>query len=171
MNEGILYPLFWHIMVDKKTIQKLAEERIAELNTGLFIVELSVSSANAISLELDKEKGGVSIDECVSVSRNIEHNLDREQADFELNVSSAGLDKPLRHPKQFQKNIGKTVEVKYQNGKKQQGILIGASEREITIQYELLEKLEGAKKKTKINKEEAVDLSTVKEVKIVIQFK
>lgn len=171
MNEGILYPLFWHIMVDKKIVQKLAEDRINELDSGLFIVELHVSSTNVISVELDKDKGGVSIEECVSVSRNIEHNLDREKSDFELNVSSAGLDKPLRHLRQFQKNIGKTVEVKYLNGKKQEGILMDAQENFIKIQYEHIEKPEGSKKKIKLNKEETVDLSTVKEVKIVILFK
>jgi ribosome maturation factor RimP len=158
-------------MIDKKVVRKLAEERIEELDSNLFIVDLNISSTNTINVEIDKDNGGVSIDECVSVSRNIEHNLDREIADFELNVSSAGLDKPLRHLRQFLKNIGKSVEVKYQNGKKQEGILIEATESTIKIQYEEVEKPEGSKKKIKINKEETIDLSTVKEVKIVILFK
>lgn len=158
-------------MIDKKVIQSLAEERIQELNVGLFIVAINVSAKNVITVELDKEEGGVSIEECISVSRNIEHNLDREKGDFELNVSSAGLDKPLRHPKQFLKNIGKTVEIVFTDGKKQEGTLLEATETAIKIAYTVVEKPEGSKKKVKINKEEAVDLSAVKEVKIVIQFK
>jgi ribosome maturation factor RimP len=158
-------------MIDKKTVRKLAEERMTELNSGLFIVELNISANNVISIELDKISGGVSIDECVSVSRNIEHNLDRENNDFELNVSSAGLDKPLRHALQFQKNIGRTVQIVYKDGKKQEATLLAATGDELTIQYEVVEKPEGSKKKNKINKEETVALATVKDVKIVIQFK
>lgn len=167
----MLYPLFWYFMIDKKVVQELAEERILELNSDLFIVEIKISSSNVISVELDKGNGGVSIEECVSVSRNVEHNLDREEADFELSVSSAGLDKPLRHPRQFQKNIGRAIEVVYLDGKKQEGTLLEATENSIKIQYTVLEKPEGSKKKIKIDKEEAVELSTVKEVKVVIQFK
>lgn len=93
-------------MLDKKIIKNLAEERINELNNGIYIVELTVSASNVIHVEIDKLKGGVSVEDCMSVSRNIEHNLDREKEDFELHVSSAGLDKPLRHINQYAKNIG-----------------------------------------------------------------
>ena len=167
----MLYPLFWYFMIDKKLVRKLAEERILELNSNLFIVEMKISPSNAISIELDKDNGGVSIDECVSVSRNVEHNLDREVDDFALSVSSAGLDKPLRHPRQFQKNIGRTIEVVYLDGEKQEGKLLEATEENIKIQYEVIEKPEGSKKKIKINKEETVEMSAVKEIKVVIQFK
>lgn len=69
-------------MIDKKTILKLAEERIEELNSGIYIVELKIASGNQIFLELDKEVGSIAIEDCMSVSRNIEHNLDREIEDF-----------------------------------------------------------------------------------------
>ncbi len=167
----MLYPLFWYFMIDKKLVRKLAEERILELNSDLFIVEMKISSTNAISIELDKDTGGVSIDECVSVSRNVEHNLDREVDDFALSVSSAGLDKPLRHPRQFQKNIGRIIEVVFLDGRKQEGTLLEATEEKVKIQYEVVEKPEGSKKKIKINKEETVEMSAVKEIKVVIQFK
>ena len=91
-------------MIDKSLVLRLAEERIQELNRGLFIVDLTISTRNVINIELDREGGGVSIEDCISVSRNVEHNLDRESVDFELNVSSAGMDRPLRHEKQFIKN-------------------------------------------------------------------
>ena len=96
-------------MISKELIKTLAEERMAELNNGLYIVDMSVSSTNVIHIELDKIKGGVTVEDCVSVSRNVEHNLDREKDDFELHVSSAGLDKPLRHINQYIKNIGRQL--------------------------------------------------------------
>ena len=95
-------------MLEKKLIQELIDERIAELDNGLYVVDLRISPTNVIHVELDKLKGGVSVSDCMSVSRNIEHNLDREQADFELHVSSAGLDKPIRHINQFAKNVGRS---------------------------------------------------------------
>src|SRR3954464_3394092 len=103
-------------MITKKLITDLAEERMAERDNGLFIVELTISSRNIIRLELDKHEGGVTVEDCVSVSRNIEHNLDRESQDFELHVSSAGLDKPLRVHAQYVKNIGRGLEVQLKSG-------------------------------------------------------
>ena len=91
--------------MDKNIILQLAQERIDSLDRGLFIVDITISASNVINIELDKEQGGVSIEDCISVSRNVEHNLNREVEDFELNVSSAGMDRPLRHEKQFHKNF------------------------------------------------------------------
>ena len=69
-------------MISKETVEKLALERMTELNNNLYIVELTVSASNNIQLELDKSEGYVSVEDCISVSRNIEHNLDRETVDF-----------------------------------------------------------------------------------------
>ena len=78
-------------MITKQLVQQLAQERMDELNRGLFIVEISITPSFIINLEIDKIEGYVAIEDCVSVSRNVEHNLDREDQDFELHVSSAGL--------------------------------------------------------------------------------
>jgi ribosome maturation factor RimP len=64
-------------MISKKKVLELIDERIAELNNGLFVVELTISSNNVIHVELDKHEGNVAINDCMSVSRNVEHNLDR----------------------------------------------------------------------------------------------
>jgi ribosome maturation factor RimP len=105
-------------MINKELVVKLAQERIDELDRGLFIVDVSISKSMVINLEIDKENGNVAIEDCVSVSRNVEHNLDREEEDFELHVSSAGLDKPLRVLPQFLKNVGREVEIVLVNGTK-----------------------------------------------------
>ena len=76
-------------MIERKRIIELAQERIDELDKGLYIVEATVSSSNAINVEIDCMEGGVAIVDCMSVSRNIEHNQE-EGAEFELLVSSPG---------------------------------------------------------------------------------
>jgi ribosome maturation factor RimP len=158
-------------MISKKTVEALINERIAELANGLFIVELTISSNNVIQVEIDKNPGNVSVMDCMSVSRNVEHNLDREEEDFEIQVSSAGLDKPFRVLEQFEKNIGRSVKVVFLNGKKMEGVLIAASAKEITLETSRVEKIEGKKKKETIVEQHVIQLEEVKETKIIITFK
>ena len=66
-------------MISKKTVAALIKERIEELDNGLFIVSLNISTGNIINVEIDKYEGNVSVMDCMSVSRNVEHNLDREE--------------------------------------------------------------------------------------------
>ncbi|MGV3631369.1 MAG: ribosome assembly cofactor RimP [Bacteroidota bacterium] len=158
-------------MIQKETVRKLAQERIDERFPEVFIVDISISAKNTINVELDKMNSYVSIEECVAVSRNIEHNLDREQQDFELHVSSAGLDKPLRVLAQFEKNIGKEVDVVLKEGAKLSGILIAANDKSLTLETKRMEKPEGKKKKEEITEQHELPMSKIKETKIVISFK
>ena len=158
-------------MINNELVRKLAQERIDELDRGLFIVDISISSSLVINLEIDKEEGYVAIDDCVSVSRNVEHNLDREDDDFELHVSSAGLDKPLRVLPQYLKNIGRTVEMLMANGTKKEGILLEATPENLVVETTRSEKPEGKKKKETIVEKETIPMSEIKETKIVISFK
>lgn len=158
-------------MIQKDLIQKLAQERIDERFPEVFIVSIAISSKNAITVELDKEGSYVSIDECVAVSRNIEHNLDREIQDFELQVSSAGLDKPFRVFKQYIKNFGKEVEVVLKDGSKISGILKNSDGKHVVIETTKIEKPEGSKKKETIVEELTLPMNKIKETKIVISFK
>jgi len=158
-------------MIAKKKVMELIDERMAELDAGLFVVALKISSNNIINVEIDKEDGNVSINDCMSVSRNVEHNLDREEQDFELHVSSAGLDKPLRVLKQFVKNIGRDVTVKLNNKTTEEGELIQADDKGLTIRQEKRVKIEGTKKKEDIVEEKYFPMNEIKETKIVISFK
>lgn len=158
-------------MISKKRILELIDERIAELDNGLFVVSLKVSPSNSIVVELDKYEGGVSVNDCISVSRNIEHNLDREEEDFELSVTSAGLDKGLRVFAQYKKNIGRDVEVKLNKGEDINGKMIDATEEQIIVQTTRKEKIEGKKKKEIIVEDHVLPMSNIKETKIVISFK
>ena len=158
-------------MISKSKVLELIDERIAELGNGLFVVELTISSNNVIQVELDKHEGNVSINDCMSVSRNVEHNLDREAEDFELQVSSAGLDKPFRVLAQYTKNIGRTVKVVLQNGNKIEGELKAANEKEIVVENSRTEKIEGKKKKELIVEQHVLPMEQIKDTKIVISFK
>ncbi len=152
-------------------VRALAQERIDELNDGIFIVEITITPNNFILVELDKTSGGVAINDCVSVSRNIEHNLDRDVEDFELSVSSAGMDRPLRVMQQYAKNLGRLVQVIQKDGVSIEGNLTAYTEEGLTISTEKKVKLEGAKKKELITEINNILFSDIKEVKRVITFK
>ncbi len=158
-------------MLDRKLIEELIAERIAELDNGLYVVDLRISPTNVIHVELDKLKGGVSVHDCVSVSRNIEHNLDREQADFELHVSSAGLDKPIRHINQFAKNVGRSFKVQPQTEEAFEGELVKMADENLVFKVRTQKRDEVKKKKIWV--EEIIELpyNQIKEAKIVISFK
>lgn len=158
-------------MINRKKVEELIAERIAELDNGLFVVELNISATNVITVEIDKHEGSVSVSDCMSVSRNVEHNLDREEQDFEITVSSAGLDKPFRVLPQYVKNIGRDVKVKLNDGSKLEGTLIKADENQFVIENSRKEKIEGKKKKEVIVEQQTLNYSDVKETKIVISFK
>ncbi len=159
-------------MITKKLVTDLALERIAERDEKLFIVELTISAAFVIRLEIDKTEGNVTIEDCVSVSRNIEHNLDREEVDFELHVSSAGLDKPLRVHQQYVKNIGRGLDVKLKSKEKMNGTLVEVSDKGIVLEREEKQLVDpNKKKKVLVTLRDEVAFSDINEAKIVITFK
>lgn len=102
-------------MIDRKKIEHLIDENLAE--KALFLVELSMNEANHIEVFIDSDEGEVAIGDCVSLSRHIESNLDREEEDFNLNVSSAGLDLPLRTKRQYPKHIGELLKLRMEESK------------------------------------------------------
>jgi ribosome maturation factor RimP len=151
-------------MIDKQLVQKFVEERIE--GTNLFIVSIHISESNHIQILIDGDQG-VSIDQCISVSRNVEHQLDREVEDFSLEVSSYGLSQPIILPRQFAKNIGKEVEIKTLAGDKINGILLKATDQNIKVEQTLTKKQIKEGLPTQIE----VAHSQIKEVKSVISFK
>jgi len=158
-------------MIKKETILALAEERIEELNNGVYIVELKINNGSQIFLELDKEEGNIAIEDCMSVSRNIEHNLDREEEDFSLEVSSAGIDQPFRVLKQYLKNIGKEVKVQtFEHGLKYEGLLKHADEEGIIVEVKEKKRLDGKKKKVWVTEETKLNYNEIKETKLILSF-
>jgi ribosome maturation factor RimP len=102
-------------MIEKQKIEGLVEEYVKD--TDLFLVAVKVSNSNRIIVLADKNEG-ITIDECAALHRHIESELDREVEDFELQVSSPGLDMPFGVIQQYYKNEGKKVEVTDLEGSK-----------------------------------------------------
>ena len=93
-------------MITKDQVTQLANEALE--NTDRFVVDITVSKSNVIFVYIDADTS-VTIDHCVELSRFIEGRLDREVEDYELSVSSAGIDYPLLNNRQFKKYIEKEI--------------------------------------------------------------
>lgn len=158
-------------MITKQLVEDLANERIQDRNPSLYIVEITINNGHQILVEIDHETEGVSIEDCMSVSRNIEHNLDREVQDFSLEVASAGLSKPFRVLKQYIKNIGKQVKVKTFEIGKIEGELKAANDNEIIVTSREKVRVEGRKKKEWIETDHTILMEAIKETNLVITFK
>ena len=152
-------------MITKEKIQNLAEEVLSD---DQFIVDITVGAVNQISVFVDSDIG-ISIGECVQISRHIEASLDRETEDFSLEVSSPGLSLPFKVLRQYLKNIGREVEVVAQNGEKQKGILKSANPAGFEIEVVCKEKVDG--EKVEVTRTLSYTFEQIKTVKIVISFK
>jgi len=155
-------------MIDKDYIVTLVEEYIS--NTNAFLVEVNIRPGNIIVVEIDSDEG-VSIDNCITLSKYIESNLDRDKEDFELEVGSAGITSPFKIPRQYQKNIGNEVEVLTKKGQKVSGILSECNERAFTVVVTKLVKPEGAKRKVPVEEKFSFEYEEVKYTKYQIRFK
>lgn len=158
----------------KENIIKLFEDILKSENKKLsdksiFLTDVKISVDNRITILIDSFDG-IKIKDCAFLSKKVEQHLDRENEDFELIVSSAGLDNPFTVHKQYEKNKGKLIKIFTLEGEKIKGKLISVSEIEIEIEPEIKKH---KKNKTKIeNKKEnlTVAFSRIKEAKIVITF-
>jgi ribosome maturation factor RimP len=154
-------------MIEKDVIKSLVDKKLADSDN--YLVELSVRPDNLISVEIDNDQG-VSIDDCVALSRFIDEHLDREQEDFELEVGSSGITSPFKVVRQYLKNIGKEVEMLLKSGIKLTGILTDADDNGATITVEKKVKAEGSKRKTTVIEEQTYLYSEIKYTKYLIRF-
>lgn len=147
---------------------QLAEEKLA--SSGNYLVDVEIQPGNVIIVEIDNDEA-VCIDDCVELSRFIEEHLDRNSEDFELEVGSAGITSPFKILRQYQKNIGKEVEVLLASGMKLTGILKSADENGIVLTVEKQVKPEGAKRKITVEEDLAYTYNEIKSTKYLIRFK
>ena len=154
-------------MISETKIFDLIKEQLEEEN--IFLVSLKVASGNKINVQIDSLKG-ITVESCIRFSRLIEHSLDREIEDFELEVSSPGIGQPFKVHQQFLKNEGKKVEVLIKSGLKIEGILTKVRNEDFTVKVDKLVKVEGKKKKELQISEYTYKFDDVKSVKEVISF-
>ena len=150
-------------MIEKQTIQGIVEEFLK--GTKLFLVAVKVSSSNRITVLADKNEG-ITIDECAAIHRHIESSLDREKEDFELQVSSPGLDLPFGVIEQYYKNEGKKVEVVDNEGTKCSGILKNVTSGGFELETEV--KIKG---KTKEMKDISFNFEQIKSTRVILTIK
>ena len=150
-------------MIEKQKIEGLFEEYIR--GSGLFLVSVKVSNANRIIVLADKNEG-ITIEECAAIHKHIEKGLDRDKEDFELQVSSPGLDVPFGVIEQYFKNEGKKVEVVDIDGSKYAGRLKNVTTGGFEIETEI--KIKG---KTIELKDISFNFEQIKSTRVILTIK
>jgi ribosome maturation factor RimP len=150
-------------MIEKSRVEEIVKEHIG--GTGIFLVAVKVSSSGKITVLADKADN-ITIDECAAIHRHIESRLDRDTEDFELQVSSPGLDMPFGVFEQYLKNQGKRVEVVTSEGQKLFGILSNVTPGGFDLESEI--KSKGKKKETLLV---PFNFEDVKSTKVVLTIK
>lgn len=132
-----------------------------------FLVEVRMKPTNNIKVFIDADEGinlSILIDYNRKLYKMIEESGMYPDGDFSLEVSSPGLDEPLKSQRQYRKNIGRYVDVLLLDSTKKEGKLVETTEDGILIEYEL------GKGKKKETKQETILFDQIKNTKIQIKF-
>lgn len=151
----------------EKHVANLVEEKIAD-RPELFLINVRFSHNGKLSISVDGDQG-ISIQDCAAISRHVAFHLEEDEViktAYNIEVSSPGIDTPLKLERQFVKNIGRRVYVKLKDGKKHEGELLSYSPTGIIIKESIKEK----GKKTK-EQESFFDIDNIVETKVLISFK
>ena len=151
----------------QEKVSTLLEAALLE-KSHLFLIDLSISDSNQIKVIIDGDPN-VSVQDCIDVSRAIEHNLDRDAEDFSLEVLSAGVSEPLTMVRQYQKNVGRKLKVKTQE-QTLEGQLTEATDQEVTLQWKTREPKPVGKGKVTVQKEAVIPYNDIVEAKVMITF-
>ncbi|MDI9255824.1 ribosome assembly cofactor RimP [Flavobacterium sedimenticola] len=154
-------------MTFKEKVADLLEKGLQE-KPSLFLVDLTITDSYKIMVTLDGDNG-VSLQDCIDISRAIEHNLDREEQDFSLEVASAGVSTPLKLVRQFKKNIGRTLKVKTAS-ETIEATLIEASDDYITLSWKAREPKKIGKGKETVEHQRDIPYADIKEAIVIIIF-
>ncbi len=150
----------------KDKILKLTNESLKE-NTSLFLIDLLISQNNVIKIYIDGDNG-VKLNDCIQISRFLEKNLNREEDDFSLEVSSVGLDKPLVIARQFKKNKGRVLEIENLEGDLMKGELTFSNDEKIGLSWKVREPKPIGKGKITVEKFIEIEYKNIVKAKVVI---
>ena len=129
---------------------------------------MTISDDNQIKIIIDGDNG-VSVEDCMFISRAVEHNLDREEVDFALEVASAGASSTIVDERQYFKNIGRNLEVKTTTDIIE-GTLKGISDKGVSLEWKVREPKPIGKGKVTVIKEAVIAYSDIVEAKVLIKF-
>ncbi len=152
----------------KEQVEQLVKTALDE-NPTLFLIDLTIGGDNTIRILLDGDEG-VSLHSCMEVSRKVEHNLDREENDFSLEVSSCGVGSPLTLPRQFKKNVDRKLEVTDSEDKLVQGTLITVTEDSFTLEWKAREPKPIGKGKVTVTKTKEFKYGSFKNAKVIVSI-
>lgn len=152
----------------KETVKKLLDEGLKQ-REDLFLIDLEVLSDNTIKVIIDGD-AGVLVEDCMFISRAIEHNLDREDQDFSLEVASVGAATPFTHQRQYKKNIGRILSVKTKDNQKFEATLANADENAIELEWKTREPKPVGKGKVTVKKHAKIEYSNILEAQVIIKF-
>ncbi|TPN86346.1 ribosome assembly cofactor RimP [Aquimarina algicola] len=151
----------------KDKVQDLLKGALQE-NPSLFLIDFKIHSDNTIEIIIDGDEG-VKVEDCIAVSRAIEHNLDREEEDFSLQVMSSGVSEGLLHVRQYKKNVGRKLKVKTENDSIE-GTLVSATDDEVVLTWKTREPKPVGKGKVTVTKEANIAYQNIVEAKVMITF-
>lgn len=149
----------------KDKVKTLLEEALKD-DTSLFLIDFSVSADNSIKVVLDGDSG-VNLEDCMKISRAIEHNLDREEYDFSLEVTSAGATSPLIMARQYPKNIGRKLKVRTASDTFE-GNLTATTDDGILLEWKTREPKPVGKGKVTVQKKAEIHFSDIQEAKVIV---
>jgi ribosome maturation factor RimP len=164
---GTIVPYFVTEMIAKEKIESIVSGKLEE---KMFLVDVTVNAKNVIHVIIDS-MDGLTIDQCVAMSRYIESHFDRQNEDFELEVSSPGVDQYFKVNRQFHKNTGRELEVITREHAEIRGKLTVADEEGITLETETVEATENRKKKQLVKKCLFLKYEDIEKAKVIISFK
>ncbi len=138
-----------------------------EERSDLFLIDLKIGADNSIRITLDGDEG-VTLKDCMFVSRAIEHNLDREEHDFSLEVGSIGVGTALSLPRQYIKNRGRKLEVEGIDHTHYEGAVNAADNDGFSITWKQRENKPVGKGKITVIKNKTFSYSEIIRAKVVL---
>lgn len=158
--------------IENRVIQ-LVEEKIFD-RPDLFIVDVKMHSSGMLTILMDGDDG-IGIKDCAAISRHVGFFLEEEnviEQAYNLEVSSPGIDTPLKSLRQYRKNLNRSLNVHLTDGTQHEGKLISADDRGITIEENIKpERIAGQKNKKAELIENLIPFDQIAESKVLISFK
>jgi len=152
----------------KKIVEDLLQTALEE-RQDLFLIDFTMSGDNAIKIVIDGDNG-VLVEDCMFVSRAIEHHIDREEHDFSLEVLSSGAASPLVLPRQYNKHVGRNLEVKTLDQQHLEGELTEVKDDGVVLSWKAREPKPVGKGKVTVAKTATIAFDNIKEAKVKIKF-
>ena len=150
----------------EREVAEIAREMLAD-DASYFLVDVAVKPVNIVKVYIDSDSG-VSIDRCVRYNRLLYRRLSEAgiypEGSFSLEVSSPGVDEPLRLHRQYVKNTGRRVEVTRVDGTVLEGVLAEVGEEGILVVSE------SGKNRKKVTTEHRVSYSEIKSTRVQVVF-